>query len=71
MNYRDMAFKLFWTMLNAALAAALVAVAELDVWWGALALAGLQFATTWVRQKVGATPPEAPPVGVASAFRQE
>lgn len=61
-NLRDMLFKLFWTMLNAALAAAIVVVTDIDAWWGALALAGLQAATSWIRQKLGATPPTAPSV---------
>lgn len=61
MNYRDMAFKLFWTLVNAGLAAGIVYVGELEPApaWGAIALAALQFATSYVRQRVGATPPPA------------
>lgn len=64
MNLRDMAFKLFWTLANVGLAAAVVAVGDLEPApaWGAVALAVLQLASTWVRQKVGATPPDAPTV---------
>ena len=62
-NYKDMALKLFWTMLNAAVAFAIVYVTDLDAAWGAVALAALQVASTFVRQKLGATPPEAPEVG--------
>ena len=66
-NVKDMGLKLFWTMLNAGLALLIVEVTNADVAWGAVALAGLQLASTWVRQQLGATPPEAPPTG---AFAQ-
>lgn len=56
MNIRDALFKLFWTMLNAALAAAVVWAGDLDVAWGAIILAAAQFASSWVRQKVEAKP---------------
>jgi hypothetical protein len=56
MDYRDAAFKLFWTMVNAGLAAAIVYVGDLDVAWGAVALAGLQWASSWVREKLGSKP---------------
>jgi hypothetical protein len=65
MNIRDMAFKLFWTLLNAGLAYAIVEVANLDPApaWGGILLVGLQAASTWVRQYTGATPVDAPVVG--------
>lgn len=62
MNLRDMAFKAFWTIANAGLAWAAVEITNADppLVWGPVALAIIQFASTWVRQKVGATPPPAP-----------
>lgn len=57
-NVKDMAFKLFWTMANAGLAALTVYAADLDPAWGALVLAGLQLATTYVRQQLGESPPD-------------
>lgn len=62
-NYKDILFKWFWTVANVGVAAAIVEVGDLEVWWGALALSFLQIASTYVRQQLGATPPEAPAVG--------
>lgn len=59
MNFRDMAFKLFWTMVNAGLSAAVVLAADLEPAWGAVVLAALQVLSTYVRQKAGETPPVA------------
>lgn len=68
MNIKDMAFKLFWTLVNAALAWGTVEVVSLDPApvWGGIALVVFQMASTWVRQRLGSTPPEAPAVGPLS-----
>jgi hypothetical protein len=59
MNIKDMAFKLFWTLANAALAWATVEVTNADPAWGAIALVVFQLASTFVRQQLGSTPEEA------------
>lgn len=58
-NWKDIGYKVLWTMVNAGLAAVIVEMGSLEVWWGAAVLAGLQVASAWVRQKMGATPPDA------------
>jgi hypothetical protein len=59
-----MAFKLFWTLVNAGVAYAIVEVGGLDPApaWGGILLVGLQTLSTYVRQRLGATPPPAPAV---------
>ena len=66
MNYRDMAFKLFWTAVNVTLTAFTVEVTNADppLAYGAAILAGIQFISTYVRQRIGATPSEADAVGI-------
>jgi hypothetical protein len=65
MNLKDMAFKLFWTVANAALAFATVQISGVEPApaWGAFALLVIQLVSTYVRQQLGATPADAPAVG--------
>jgi hypothetical protein len=63
-NYKDLALKVFWTGVATALALAVVLVSDAevtgDVWWALPAVGVINAALAWVRQRVGATPPEAP-----------
>lgn len=62
-NLKDIGFKVLWTAISAALGVLLVVATDLDAWYAPAVIAAINAALAWVRQKVGATPPEAPPVG--------
>jgi hypothetical protein len=59
-NYKDIFVKVFWTAVAAALTAVAIAVPDIPVWWAPLIIAPINAGLAWVRQRVGATPPEAP-----------
>jgi hypothetical protein len=57
-NYKDIALKLFWTLVVAGLGFLLPALTDLPYWWAAPAIAVAQIALSYARQKTGATPPD-------------
>lgn len=57
-NLKNVAFKLLHTMLNAGLAALVVIIGDLDVWWGAAALAVIQVVSGYLRERFGETTPD-------------
>jgi hypothetical protein len=65
-NPKDLAFKVIWTAIAAGLAFLGTEVAELDEVWVPIATPAINLALAWVRQLLGATPPDAPAVGPLS-----
>lgn len=61
-NWKDLAFKAFWTAASAALGVVAAWVADLDAAYVPVLAAAVNYALAWVRQQLGATPPDAPPV---------
>jgi hypothetical protein len=68
-NPKDLAFKTVWTAIAAGLAFLGVELAEADATWVPLATPFITLALAWVRQQLGATPPDAPPVGPLASGR--
>lgn len=62
-NWKDLLYKTFWTALSAALGVAATVVADLEAAYAPVLIAAVNAALAWVRQQLGATPPDAPPVG--------
>lgn len=65
-NPKDLAFKTLWTALAAGLSFLGVELAEVDEVWVPVAMPWVTLALAYVRQRLGATPPDAPPVGPLS-----
>jgi hypothetical protein len=61
-NWKDMLFKAFWTGVAAALGVLGVEVSDLDVAYAPILIAGINYVLAFVRQQLGATPPDAPTV---------
>lgn len=59
-NWKDIAFKVLWTAVAAVLAYAGTLIVDAPVVWIPILTPVFNFATAWVRQQLGATPPEAP-----------
>lgn len=62
-NYKDILYKVFWTLAAGALTALAVWLAPIEEVWALALLPLINAALAWVRQRVGATPPDAPAVG--------
>jgi hypothetical protein len=62
-NVKDLAFKAAWTGVSAVLGYLATEIAAIGAAWAPLAAMAVNVALAWVRQKVGATPPDAPATG--------
>lgn len=65
-NVKDMAFKLFWTLVPVVAGFVGASVTDWNPAFGTTVAAVVQIVTSFARQKLGATPPEAPPTQLAA-----
>lgn len=64
MNYKDIGYKALWTGISAVLGYLLVVATPVTAAWGPVAVVLINTALAFVRQQLGATPPDAPTNGV-------
>lgn len=62
-NVKDIAVKCVWTGVSGVLGYLGTEVAAISAAWAPLIGMGINIAHSWVRQKLGATPPDAPATG--------
>ncbi len=60
-NWQDIAYKTLWTALAAALGVLGTYALDAPTAIAPIAIAVINAGTAWVRQKLGTTPPTAPP----------
>ncbi|MGH2369203.1 MAG: hypothetical protein ACRDI2_13485 [Chloroflexota bacterium] len=56
MDWKDTAERLLWTAVSAGLGAAVVVVGDISAWWAPAIIAGINYATLWVRNRLNGLP---------------